>query len=187
MRLHPAPNDDFVVVGCKGLWLYPEDSIEKTDYRAIFGGSAPSRHRDACFDEVSLDEIYADDHYRHLDLSVTQLAEDGMSWPRVKFKLFENRGECGVEFRTGENWPKFFRVWPGAQVDRFGPVHTIVGAEAFAEAVASAPHEDDRRLLAALMDLLVPIVRTLGGRGDISPSEVAQWIETARKLQAGMV
>lgn len=184
VALHDAvlPAEESAVVICEGAWLLrraPRRDLE------IFAIATPAAiRRDTDFEEVRLDEIYADDNYRHLDMTTLGLSEAGQIWRAVKFKLFEEQGTPGVEFRSGADLPECFSRWPGTQADRFGPYFKLSGADAFARAMTTLPEADDRRLLAALEDVLPSLMRSLIARGDIRAEDGDAWLAIARRLRA---
>lgn len=183
MRHRGERGDDPIVVEIDGVWLLP---------RPCAAGLAPGDGfvtkvalgdlRNASFEDVTADEIYADENYRHIDMTIAALSESGRFWRAVKFKLFEDRGQCGMEFRHRPGWPDCFVLWPGTETDRFGEIYKICGAAALAEAIADLPSAVDRRLLAALAYVLPDVVRALAARGDLPSEQAAEWTELARRL-----
>ena len=173
--------DETAVVVCEGAWLLQRALRRELE---MFATAAQTRAlRDTDFDDLRLDETYADDNYRHLDITMLGLSEGGRIWRIVKFKLFEDQGTPGLEFRSGADLPVCFLRWPGTEADRFGPYFKLLGAEAFASAIATLPEEDDRRLLAAIEDILPSLMRSLIGRGDIGAEDGGAWLAIAKSLR----
>jgi hypothetical protein len=176
---------EFSILQCEGVWLLPR--VKSAPAAQFVTPAAAIDLRDTDFDDVRLDEVYVGETYRHLDLSVFLLSESGRVWRTVKFKLFEENGLSGLEFRIGHGLPECFAVWPGTEVDSFGPFYKIVGARELAEAIESRPEQEDRLLLAALDDILPNLVRTLTARGKIEGDEAKRWLAIARQMHASAI
>ncbi len=175
--------EDFAVLSCPGVLLLPPTATASTVPHDIFAPHAAASAHNVAFEDLQLDESFYSDTYRHLDLSLRRLSDDASAWNHVKFKLFENNGRCGLEFRAAPGWPVIFRAWPGQEEDSFGQIYKIDGAWGLGEAIRTLPDQRDRDLLAALSLVLPHIVQTLATRAVITPTEATAWLEIARRLR----
>src|ERR1700743_117474 len=67
-----------------------------------------------------VDQIYIDGKYRHLDISIFDLAAAGENWPHVKFKFCVSGDIANLEFRESAGWPMAFTDLPRSEWDSFG-------------------------------------------------------------------
>ncbi len=181
LRAEPRALADVVGVRCVGVWLLRRSRV---GLAVKLGDFAPVRLPDACFDDVSLDETYSDAQYRHLDVSLQGLSAGALNWSRVKFKLFEERGAAGLEFRSGRFEERCFLHWPGLEADAFGDYYKLSGAGELTHAIATLPEAADRRLLAAIRTCLPTLVRALASRGAIGAAQAVDWLALANTLAA---
>ena len=187
---HMSPHqEDFAVIDCDSLWLLPGEPTAAASQAALFVTPAAPVLSGADYESVVLDQLFANETYRHLDLSIKGLVEGDATWNRVKFKLTEFKGRPRLEFRSGSGWPEYFRIFPGTESDKFGQIYRIggpqiSGPQALAEAIKSLPEEKDRRLLAAIDAVLVNIVQTLSTKGALQPSDATLWLDIARRMRA---
>ncbi|MCW2284371.1 hypothetical protein M2323_002080 [Rhodoblastus acidophilus] len=135
------------------------------------------RRSNARFNKVRLDGVFANETYRHIDLSVDTLSKDGRLWPRVKFKVYEERGQVGLEFRSGATHPTLFSTWPGTTSDSYGPYFKVKGNEEFDQLVASFARENDRLLLLALKEALPSLVQKLRETNQIDEDGAQGWLQ----------
>lgn len=103
-------------------------------------------------EDVWLDEIYADDNYRHVDLSMSKLSFAGEGWPHVKLKVCQDTHGSYLEFRNMAEWPDMFVEWPGQERDRFGSLLRI--GEHLAAVPLRLPVRRDQLLLQAVAMVL---------------------------------
>jgi hypothetical protein len=178
LRADDIPSDETKDIRCLGVWLLRRP---RTAPLAAFAAAvAPARLSDAFFEDVVLDETFAAERYRHLDVTILSLTAGRFAWRKVKFKLFEYMGAAGLEFRHGPEHEAGFLSWPAATADEFGLYFKISGSAA--EAIASLPEAIDRRLLEAIRDRLPAVIRALASRAAIGKTEAAAWLALARSL-----
>ena len=61
--------------------------------------------RVANFDRLTINQIFEQQDYAHIDVSVEALKAGAKTWPRVRFKLAVFKGAGHIEFRRGPSWP----------------------------------------------------------------------------------
>jgi len=155
------------VVRVEGLWLLPAPAPRE---------QCAADSRGVLFENVSADESEPGGEGRRLALNIAALAENGRSWPEVKFNLQEGADGWSIEFRRKTGG---FERWPGGKRD----VYRISGPAALAEAIAALPSEADRRLLGALAQVLPDVMQTLAARGDLKAGDGSSWLELARAIR----
>jgi hypothetical protein len=133
---------------------------------------------------VRLEEFYAtpDGGYRHIDIWLEGVQAEAESWPRLRVKLaLRGEGPC-LEFRTRPGWPRQFEQWPGTQLDEWGPVLLLNRQDMLDGAAARLRTPRDRRMLAALLQLLpnavARVVREMPGEA----GDPAEWHAAAERL-----
>jgi len=125
--------------------------------------------------------VAADGHYRHLDISVAELAYGTLGWPAVRFKLAIGGEAPVLEFRQRPDWPLQFETWPGRDADAHGPFWLADAAALGGGGLGWR----DRQLLSALRRVLPSVVATAAREAAADLDEYRDWGELARRLAAG--
>ena len=144
---------------------------------------------DTClFDDVSLIAYFvgAEDH-EHITLSLHNLYFQGRKWRRFNFKVTDDAGLPGLEFRLLEGEPPFI-VWPSDATDIYGPVYKVSAGVLAPELNPglAALNPVDRRFLNALARSLPTFLTTLSqnagaGSGE-SSLDLEKWSAIARRI-----
>lgn len=139
--------------------------------------------------EVRLHELYGMEGggYRHLDIRAEGLRLGALAWPRLRFKFAVNGGAPQIEMRARPDWPAMFERWPGGHADEHGPFFLLTEADRGGRAMARLRSERDRRLLAALLQLLPGLVATAARAATVEPADYADWVAMARRLAAALL
>ncbi|MCW2274652.1 hypothetical protein GJ654_11450 [Rhodoblastus acidophilus] len=162
------------VLSCADIWLAPR-RLRKPAF--VRDGAAR-------FDKVRLDGIFANETYRHIDVSMTALSKEGRMWPKLKFKVYEEREQIGLEFRNGPAFPTMFSTWPGTAADAYGDYFKVRGTEAFDRVVADLARENDRLLLVALKEALPALVEKLRETDQLDADNAKDWLERVERFAA---
>jgi hypothetical protein len=174
---HPgAQGASAAILLCQNVWLAPR--------RLRKPAKPAARRSDAKFEGVRLDGVFANETYRHIDVSIQVVSMNGRMWPVVKFKVFEERGEIGFEFRSGAGFPTFFSIWPGTESDAYGSFFKVVGASQFEHVRAGFAKENDRLLLAAIKEVLPSVVNKLGETGQLDRDSAKSWLVRVESFAA---
>lgn len=174
--------EDFAIVECTGISLLQKDVSEPRTFKEIFLGERSCQKSFVAFDDVIVDESFDSEHYHHLDFSLRNLTDGTTVWDHVKFKLYEQMGRYGLEFRAASDWPAVFQNWPSKEKDEFGQIYKICSPEELADAALRLPEHTDRRFILALAAVLPNIVQTLRMRGTIAHATAAFWLVGARNM-----
>jgi glycosyltransferase involved in cell wall biosynthesis len=118
--------------------------------------SAPVGGQIATAKGMRLDERYVDKNYRHLDVSVLDVALAGAAWANLKFKFCLSRNDRWLEFRKARAWPSMFTEFPGNQSDAHGPLWLLSLLDI--PAVSGWKSERDKLLLQAVMGVLPTVI-----------------------------
>ncbi len=135
-----------------------------------------------------LQEYFAtpDGGYRHLDIWLEGVSDGPWRWPALRVKIAQ-RGEGPVlEFRTREGWPSLFSAWPGTEADGWGPYLLVREADLAGDLLDRLPQERDRRMLAALVQLLPDAVARAVRESPEAAAQEAHWLDLARRLAGAL-
>ncbi|WP_159997722.1 DUF6212 domain-containing protein [Roseomonas sp. 18066] len=157
---------------------------------AATGGLQPAADRDALpgapptVEKLLLNQHFAGTgDYRHLDVTLLELAAGGARWPLVRLKLGRtSRGES-LEFRQSQGWPHAFARWKSTGEDKFGPFARLAAAN-LADYHSSLDDPADRALLTALLAALPAMMVEAGHAAGFDAATIADWQEAARRLTA---
>jgi len=139
---------------------------------------------------VRLDDYYASDNYRHLDMFVADLSiaapSFGLeSWPAVKFKFCLEDKTSLLEFREAEGWPTIFIEFPGEERDQYGLLARLWANEI--DRVADWPFRRDKMLVQAVSALLQHFVAMASEQAGVTADERELWLSGARRFAESSV
>lgn len=170
-------------VGREPRWLPPPASTQPPD--APIRIAAPPRATliPAAFQGVaaSLQTIDADQTTQRLDMTVNGLVSAAGAWRQLRAMLCDHAGAIGLELRDAPGWPAVFDHWPGTAQDAEGPVWRLEAADT-ATALSGLAAENDRALVAALLEVLPGLATAAAAAAGLGAAEQAAWRERARIL-----
>lgn len=139
--------------------------------------------RNASFEDLRLEQhlVSPDGGYRHLEMSIIGLGSRRGLWRRLRMKLFDRRGEIGLEFRDRAGWPTMFEVWPGTISDKFGPLFRLEAGQ-FVAGMGALATGRDRALVETVLEALPEMARRGAEAAGLSEEETEAWAERGRRL-----
>ncbi len=129
---------------------------------------------------VQLDDYFATEGYRHLDLSIRPAAVGVEDWAAVKFKFCRSGTDHHLEFREAPGWPMMFIEFPSVDQDDYGLLMRF--SRKHVAGVAKWAFDRDKLLMGAILTLLPAAVALALDQSKLQAAERAEWVSEARKF-----
>ncbi len=159
-------------------------SMVQTTHHPI---SANANGDSASAEDAVLNDYHCGEKYRHLDVSLLQVALEKDAWTHLRFQLgLSPRGRF-LRFRQGRGWPKTFGGCPSTGRDRQGPFIVLRDDPELDGAISLWRDVHDRRALKAVAALLPAAAIVAVRQERCSGKEAKTWTDAATAMSQRLI